>query len=123
MRLSAYEAAEQAIRARMELRGATPADERELAGVLARVPGRQLEVEHYHRERLRAGERIWVDFGNFLRNQGRYAEAEQAFREAIRTGSKQEQNIAYASLGLLLLDQPPRWAEAEDALRRPLREG
>jgi tetratricopeptide (TPR) repeat protein len=123
MRLSAYETAEQAIRARMELRGATPADEHELAGVLARVPGRQSEAENYYRQRVRAGEQIWVDFGNFLKDQGRYAEAEQAFREAIRTGPKEEQNVAYANLGLLLLNQPPRWAEAEDALRRPLRDG
>ena len=123
LRLSAYEIAEQAIRARMELRGATLADELELANVLQYLSGREGEAENIYRERLLAGDEIWIEFGNFLRNQRRYTEAEQAFREAIRSGSKHEQNVAYGNLGLLLSDQPPRWVEAEDALRRPLREG
>ncbi len=66
-----------------------------------------------------ASARIWRQWGNVLEEFGRYVEAEQVYREAIRLNPNDASPWWF--LGHLLRDHFGRYAEAEQAFREAIR--
>lgn len=116
MRYHNYVSAEKAIREAMA--GGREEAEWLLGPILSSQKDKAAETEQFYKSRLAAGRDSWIHFGNFLMNlPGREADAEAAYREAIRIGKGGEVSLGHWSLANLLSRQPGRQSEVEAAYR------
>ncbi len=96
-----------------------------LGNLLYRHTGREREAEDAYRAAIEAGyPGGWLGVGNLLARHGRDSEAEQVYREALRSGvSKEDAGMLWRNLGDLLERDTGRWQEAERAYRTAIEAG